>query len=140
MSSPGCVRGTLIAGRSSRTPYRPRETREPPRFWRFRAASARPFRAPCPANLLSRRKKAEATSDAPLSLAGWRDSRRTAAARSSRTTPGSRCSSDRDSLAASSHGSTFRRANADINVERHPVLLLADQRDKKLIEFMLEEE
>jgi hypothetical protein len=46
----------------------------------------------------------------------------------------------RDSLAASSHGSTFRRANADINVERHPVLLLADQRDKKLIEFMLEEE
>jgi hypothetical protein len=48
---------------------------------------------PCPANLLSRRKKAEATSDAPLSLAGWRDSRRTAAARSSRTTPGSRCSS-----------------------------------------------
>ena len=67
MSAPGRVRRTPIAARSSRTPSRSRETREPPRFWRFRAASARPFRAPCPTNLLSRRKKAEATSDVPLS-------------------------------------------------------------------------
>ena len=122
-STPGCVRGTLVAGRLSRTPSRPRETRGPPRFWiRFRVASARLFRAP-------------AVPDEPPEPAekGRGDIRRSAIARGfARFAPdgssaiiahNSRVATSlgsRDSLAASSHGSTFRRANADMTFSTIP--------------------
>jgi hypothetical protein len=117
--SAGACSTAPTAERPLRTPSGPRETREPPRFWRLRAASAPPFRAPCPTNLPSRRKKAEAPSDAPLSLLERfaPDGSSAIIAHNSRvaTSLGSR-----DSLAASSHGSTFRRANADMTLSAIP--------------------
>ena len=110
----------LLRDRHEHDPDQEKQER-PPRFWRFRAASARPVPGAVP--------------DEPPKPAekGRGDIRRSAIARglarfapdgsSATIAHNSRVATSlgsRDSLAASSHGSTFRRANADMTLSTVP--------------------